>query len=157
MSKQENTVLKKAGIVVAVAAAGVLAVSPLAFAGEKGGDMDHGHGHGHGHGHANHSKTVNSPTCTFENGSDSRSEQDVESNSLLGAAALATNVTAPVTTQGNAPIGSCNNFSDLIDLDSNNDTKTVTDTKTVDNSKTVTTDETNTSSFTSVFEGILPF
>jgi hypothetical protein len=33
-------VLKKAGIVVAATAAGVLAVSPLAFAGDKGG---HGH------------------------------------------------------------------------------------------------------------------
>lgn len=36
--------LKKAGIVVAAAAAGLLAVSPLAFAGDKG---EHGHGHGH--------------------------------------------------------------------------------------------------------------
>jgi hypothetical protein len=35
-------VLKKAGIVVAAAAAGLLAVSPLAFAGDKG---DHGHHH----------------------------------------------------------------------------------------------------------------
>ncbi|GAA5137602.1 hypothetical protein [Pseudonocardia adelaidensis] len=35
--------LKKAGIVVATAAAGLLAVSPLAFAGDHG---DHGHGHG---------------------------------------------------------------------------------------------------------------
>lgn len=34
--------LKKAGIVVAAAAAGLLAVSPLAFAGDKG---DHGHHH----------------------------------------------------------------------------------------------------------------
>jgi hypothetical protein len=34
-------VLKKAGIIVATAAAGLLAVSPLAFAGD-----DHGHGHG---------------------------------------------------------------------------------------------------------------
>ena len=40
---QETTVLKKAGIVVAAAAVGLLAVSPLAFAGEKG----HGHGHGY--------------------------------------------------------------------------------------------------------------
>lgn len=44
--------LKKAGIVVAAAAAGLLAVSPLAFAGDKG-DYDHGHGHGH------HSAQVN--------------------------------------------------------------------------------------------------
>lgn len=38
--------LKKAGIVVAAAAAGLLAVSPLAFAGDKGEDGHHGH-HGH--------------------------------------------------------------------------------------------------------------
>ena len=37
--------LKKAGIVVAAAAAGLLAVSPLAFAGDK--DDHDGHGHGH--------------------------------------------------------------------------------------------------------------
>jgi hypothetical protein len=36
-------VLKKAGIVVAAAAAGLLAVSPLAFAGDK--DDHNGHGH----------------------------------------------------------------------------------------------------------------
>ncbi|MGD9989947.1 hypothetical protein [Pseudonocardia sp.] len=41
--------LKKAGIVAATATAGLLAVSPLAFAGEAG----HGHGHGgHHHGGA---------------------------------------------------------------------------------------------------------
>jgi hypothetical protein len=34
-------VLKKAGIVVAAAAAGLLAVSPLAFAGDKDDDHDH--------------------------------------------------------------------------------------------------------------------
>lgn len=39
--------LKKAGIVVAAAAAGLLAVSPLAFAGDKGEGGHHGHGHGH--------------------------------------------------------------------------------------------------------------
>jgi hypothetical protein len=46
---QETTVLKKAGIVVAAAAVGLLAVSPLAFAGEK----SHGHGHGHGYDQTN--------------------------------------------------------------------------------------------------------
>ena len=38
---QEKTVLKKAGIVVATAAAGLLAVSPLAFAGESHKDWGH--------------------------------------------------------------------------------------------------------------------
>ena len=45
--QQERTVLKKAGIVVATAAVGLLAVSPLAFAGDT-----HGKGHGHSHGGA---------------------------------------------------------------------------------------------------------
>jgi hypothetical protein len=40
-------VLKKAGIVVAAAAAGLLAVSPLAFAGDKGDDWGHHHGGDH--------------------------------------------------------------------------------------------------------------
>jgi hypothetical protein len=44
--QQEITVLKKAGIVVAAAAAGLLAVSPLAFAGES-------HGKSWGHGEVN--------------------------------------------------------------------------------------------------------
>jgi hypothetical protein len=39
-------VLKKAGIVLTVSAAGLLAVSPLAFAGNFSDDGDHGH-HGH--------------------------------------------------------------------------------------------------------------
>jgi hypothetical protein len=38
-------VLKKAGIVVAAAAAGMLAMSPLAFAGDSGHDGDPHHGH----------------------------------------------------------------------------------------------------------------
>jgi hypothetical protein len=42
-------VLKKAGIVVATAAASLLAVSPLAFAGT----WDHGHGHGKSHSNVN--------------------------------------------------------------------------------------------------------
>jgi len=51
-------VLKKAGIVVATAAAGLLAVSPLAFAGDKG-DHD-GHGKGHGHHGSSKVEDVNS-------------------------------------------------------------------------------------------------
>ena len=41
---------KKAGIVLAVSAAGLLAVSPLAFAGDYS-DDDGGHGHHHSHSH----------------------------------------------------------------------------------------------------------
>ena len=139
--------LKKAGIVVAVAAAGVLAVSPLAFAGEKSGDDVHGHGH---------STTKYSPTCTFGNASNAGTKQKADASSLLGVLAnAATNAAAPVTTQTNAPIGSCNNFSDLVDINSNNKTKTVDNTKTVNNSKNINKSSTSTSSLTSTLTGLL--
>lgn len=51
--------LKKAGIVVAAAAAGLLAVSPLAFAGDKGDD--------HGHHGSDGDNTVNSVNDDSEN------------------------------------------------------------------------------------------
>jgi hypothetical protein len=44
-------VFKKAAIVLAVSAAGLLAVSPLAFAGDYSGDGGHGHHGHHGHDH----------------------------------------------------------------------------------------------------------
>jgi hypothetical protein len=40
-------VLKKAGIVLAIATSGALALSPLAFAGDYEGDDGHGHHHAH--------------------------------------------------------------------------------------------------------------
>ena len=129
--------LKKAGIVVAVAAAGVLAVSPLAFAGEKGDS-----GHDHGHGHHVYSKTVtkNSPSCTFENASDARTgEQEATgvASPLVGILGVAANAAAPVTTQVNAPIASCNNISDVVDVNSNNDTKTVDNSRVTDESTSI--------------------
>jgi hypothetical protein len=49
-----NTVLKKAGIVLAAATAGVLALSPLAFAGDyNNGDNGDHHGHHHDNGDDN--------------------------------------------------------------------------------------------------------
>jgi hypothetical protein len=47
-------VLKKAGIVVATAAAGLLAVSPLAFAGDYSSDNDHHHHSDHDNHHHRH-------------------------------------------------------------------------------------------------------
>ncbi len=140
--------LKKAGIVVAVAAAGVLAVSPLAFAGEKTGGYDHGHGH---------STTAYSPTCSFGNSSEAGTKQKATgSTALLGLLSTAANAAAPVTTQANAPIGSCNNFSDLVDINSNNKTKTVDNTKDINNSKNINKNSSSTSSLTSTLSGLLP-
>lgn len=46
--------LKKVGIVTAVTAAGLLALSPLALAGDYDGGHDDHHGHHHGGGHGDH-------------------------------------------------------------------------------------------------------
>jgi hypothetical protein len=67
-------VLKKAGIVLAAATAGLLAVSPLAFAGDYDGDHDphhhghHGH-HGHPRGHEEeHHGHAHGAACKQDNG-----------------------------------------------------------------------------------------
>ncbi len=125
--------LKKAGILVAVAAAGVLAVAPLAFASERV------------------TTTETSPSCTFASGSDGSSAGRTAGGviALLGAGGTAANVHAPVTTQANAPAGSCNNVSDVLDSHSNNSTTSIDNSKTTDNSKTATT-----TTSTSVFQSI---
>lgn len=85
-----KTVLKKAGIVVAAATAGLLALSPLAFAGDYDGDSDD-NGNGNGNGHRG-----NSASC----------EQDVSAetgdNKQKGLVNVgANNVTVPVQACGN--------------------------------------------------------
>jgi len=159
MSKLEKTVLKKAGIIVAVTAAGVLAVAPLAFAGDKGGDWNHGHGTS-----SSNSKTVSktttkstSPSCTFANVSDSSSSNNASGVAapLLGILGTAANATAPITAGTNAPIASCNNFSDLIDLNSNNKTKTVDNSKDINNSKNINKASTSNTSILTSLTGLL--
>ncbi len=129
--------LKKAGIIVAVAAAGVLAVAPLAFAA----DVDH------------------SPKCTFGNASDAGTKQLADGFlGLLAGTGTAANAATPATTQANAPVLSCNNVSDVLDQGSNNTTKTVDNTKTVNNSKNIdkTSTSSSTSDITSTITGLLP-
>jgi hypothetical protein len=93
-----NTVLKKAGIVVAAAAAGLLAVSPLAFAGDYDGDHDPGH-HGDG-GHSHHH--ARKADCKQDNSSDNG---DTKQKGLVNV----NNVTAQ------APIQACDNHIGLLD------------------------------------------
>jgi hypothetical protein len=133
--------LKKAGIVVAVAVAGLVSVSPLAFA-TDGHDHhgDHGHGHGHGHGHhhsapqdvdyTNVERNNLSNDCAFaQTGPDVDTTAAGGSSGLLGLGGLVANVVAPVS----APIQAlnCTNIgvSDVIDINSNNDTRTATSTE----------------------------
>jgi hypothetical protein len=114
-------VLKKAGIVVAAAAAGLLAVSPLAFAGEAGhhkGD-DKGHHHKADHKDVNYTKYDHSPTCQSAPQLADNSVNQAASNSspLAALLGLAANVAAPINAQTQAPILSCNNFEDLLNVD----------------------------------------
>jgi hypothetical protein len=122
-------VLKKAGIVVATAAAGLLAVSPLAFAGDMGYSGDH-HGHGDhgGHGgHGGHGASTSQSTTYDHSPSCNSAPQTVGNNNpqsasgvaspLLGIIGVAANVAAPVTTQLQTPILSCNNLQDIANVD----------------------------------------
>lgn len=111
--------LKKAGIVVAAAAAGVLAVSPLAFAGEKGDDGGHRH-------HSSHAKNDDHST-TYDHSPKCTSGPNVADNSVGQSAGvtapvvallgLAGNLAVPVNAQVQGPILSCNNLEDIANVD----------------------------------------
>jgi hypothetical protein len=116
-------VLKKAGIVVATAAAGLLAVSPLAFAGESGGHWGHDKGDHKGD-HKSYSKhddhSVNydhSPSCDFAR-QDAANGVNQPTNGVaspfLGLIGLAVPVAVPINANVQAPILSCNNIEDVL-------------------------------------------
>ncbi len=117
--------LKKAGIVVATAAAGLLAVSPLAFAGEGGDNWGHDNHHHKSHsGYDNHSrhddhsvKYDHSPSCDFapQEGANGVSQPATGVGTpLLGLAGLAIPVAVPINANVQAPILSCNNVEDVL-------------------------------------------
>jgi len=101
-------VLKKAGIIVAAVATGVLAVSSIAFADTSEGNLKN--------------------DCAFGNAGGSPVGIAEGGNSLLAAAGLVTSIVADTTNQVNA--GNCNNVNvtDVFDQDSNNKDKTTTKT-----------------------------
>ena len=116
--------LKKAGIVVATAAAGLLAVSPLAFAGDLGYHHDHGHGHKGDHG-SSYSKSYtevndHSPSCNAAPqtvGNNLPQSATGVASPLIGILGVAANVAAPITAQLQTPILSCNNLQDIANID----------------------------------------
>ena len=133
--------LKKAGIVVAVSAAAALAFTPLAFAGDSNQDSGHDSSHNSSHdshkhhgkddkGHS-HSKEDNDTSegnlkndCQFGNQSGDATSGIFGGTSLLGAVASPiTDVVTNAATQTNALNCTNVNVSDLVDSDSNNDTK----------------------------------
>ena len=116
--------LKKAAIIVVGSAAAILAASPLALADS----FDH------------------SPQCvSATQAADNSPAQAASATSpALGAAGIlaAVNAAIPVNAQTQAPIASCNNIEDVLDL---NVTDNVQDnSKNIDKSKTVNRDSFNT-------------
>ena len=113
--------LKKAGILIGVAAAGVIAITPFAFAG------DH-HGSSHESSRDMNYSNVESGNvgndCEFGQAGSQVDQNLVGGNSLLAAAGAVTGAVAPVDTQTQA--ANCTNVSltDLVDSNSNNDTRT---------------------------------
>jgi hypothetical protein len=111
-------VLKKAGIIVAAAATGLLALSPLAFA------------------DTNTSSGNVTNDCAFGQAGPEIAQDLTGGSSLLGAADLVTGAVTPITTQTQA--GNCTNLnvSDVLDSDSGNTTVTDNRTRTEDSFNT---------------------
>lgn len=111
--------LKKAGIFVGVIAAGVLAVTPLAFA----------------HGSAPSSSDINieegnqTNDCTFDQAGSDVDQHVIGGSSLLGALGAVTGAAAPVTTQAQALNCTNLNIEDIADLNSGNTTSDTTETE----------------------------
>ena len=105
--------LKKAGIIVAAAAAGVLAVSGLAFADTTSGNVTN--------------------DCAFGSQGGSPSAMGDGGTSLLGALGLVTTAASDITTQANT--GNCTNVNvtDLLD-DSSNNTSSTTERTSIEDS-----------------------
>ncbi len=125
--------LKKAGIVVAAAATGLLALSPLAFAGE----------HHEAPAPVNHTNVESGNVtndCDFSQEGPQVDQTLTGGNSLLGAADLVTGAVAPITAQTQA--GNCTNVnvSDVVDSNSNNTDYTVTRNRIEDSFNTTTSD-----------------
>jgi hypothetical protein len=122
-------VLKKAGIIVATAAAGVLAFTPLAFAGEGHHDADKHYGKKDHHAKvvepaSNNTSTGNlSNDCQFGNEGGSPTAGAFGGTSLLGALGAVTSLATDATSQVNALNCTNVNVSDLVDSDSNNSTR----------------------------------
>lgn len=109
--------LKKAGIIVATAAAGLLALSPLAFAHDDE-SFDF----------VNVEDSNQTNDCAFGADGGSVDSESTGGSGLLAGGAVA-NAIAPITTQTQALNCTNLNVEDVIDQDSNNSTSTVEETE----------------------------
>jgi hypothetical protein len=122
-------VLKKAGIIVATAAAGVLAFTPLAFAGEGHHDADKNYGKKDHHAKvvepaASNTSTGNlSNDCQFGNEGGNPVAGAFGGSSLLGALGAVASAATDATSQLNTLNCTNVNVSDLVDDGSNNNTQ----------------------------------
>jgi hypothetical protein len=104
-------VLKKAGIVVATAAAGILAFTPLAFAGSSDHDANKHYGKDHGHSKVEKNDTSEgnlTNDCQFGNQGGSPTASAVGGSSLLGVVGVVTSLATDATSQLNTL--NCNNI-----------------------------------------------
>jgi hypothetical protein len=116
-----DTVLKKAAIIVVGSAAVILAASPLALADSF-----------------DHSPQCKSARQAVDNSVTQGASVTAPVVALLGAAA---NIAVPVNAQTQAPIASCNNIEDVLDLNVRDNFQD--NSKTVDRSRTVNRDSFN--------------
>jgi hypothetical protein len=123
-------VLKKAGILAAVAVAGVIAITPFAFA---------GNGHHESSSDVNYSNVEENNVgndCEFGQEGPAVAQDLTGGSSLVGAAGLVTGAVAPITAQTQALNCTNLNVSDVVDQDSNNETRTATRTEVEDSYNT---------------------
>jgi hypothetical protein len=117
-------VLKKAGIILATTTAGVLALSPLAFAGDKGHDADKHYGKddkGHSRVVENDVNRDNiSNDCQFGNTTGDTNQGVFGGSSLLGVLSPVTGIVANAPIQNNLLNCTNVNVEDVADLNSNN-------------------------------------
>ena len=122
--------LKKAGILVAVAAAGVVAITPFAFAG------DHHESSSSDTNYSNVESGNVGNDCEFGQEGAAVAQDLTGGSSLVGAAGLVTGAVAPITTQTQLLNCTNLNFDDLVDSNSNNETRTATRTEIEDSGNT---------------------
>ncbi len=117
--------LKKAGILVAAAAAGLVALTPFAFAG------DH-HDAPAPANHTNISEGNVGNDCKFDQAGSRVAQDLMGGSSLVDVAGAVTGIVTPADAQ--TQLGNCTNLNvtDVIDSNSNNDTRTRTENVTED-------------------------
>ena len=121
--------MKKAGIIVAAAAAGLVALTPFAFA-----NNDHQESGETTYSNVEDGNVTND--CEFGQEGPAIAQDLTGGDSLIGAAGLVTGAVAPITAQTQAANCTNVNLDDVIDSGSNNTERTATRTEVEDSYNT---------------------